>query len=115
MWGDYSYPVRDPDQWKTTTQGEKAWDPNLRSTYSVSGHHVQATDGEIGHVEDFILDDELWAIRYLIVNTHNWWAGKKVLISPRWVERVSWSERKVIVNLSRETIKRSPEYAEVAP
>ena len=103
---------RDREKWKTSTQGEKAWDPHLRSTYSVSGHHIQALDGEIGHVEDFIIDDETWAIRYLIVDTHNWWPGKKVLVSPQWIERVSWHERKVFVNLSRETIKQSPEYTE---
>jgi hypothetical protein len=68
--------------------------------------------GKVGHVEDFIIDDETWAIRYLIVDTHNWWPGKKVLVSPQWIERVSWSERKVFVNLCRETIKQSPEYKE---
>ena len=66
------------------------------------GHHIQATDGEIGHVEDFIVDDDTWAICYLIVDTQNWWPGKKVLISPKWIERVSWSESKVFVNLTRE-------------
>jgi hypothetical protein len=78
----------------------------------VSGHHIQALDGEIGHVQDFIIDDETWAIRYLIVDTHNWWPGKKVLVSPQWIERVSWGERKVFVNLDRETIRQSPEYTE---
>ena len=97
---------------KKSTQGEKAWDPHLRSTHDVSGYHIQAADGEIGHVEDFIIDDETWAIRYLIVDTRNWWPGKKVLVSPQWIERVSWSESKVFVNLSRETIKQSPEYTE---
>ena len=115
MWGAYPYPVRDPEQWKTATQREKAWDPHLRSTYSVSGHHIQALDGEVGHVEDFIIEDKTWAIRYLIADTHNWWPGKKVLVSPQWIERVSWGERKVFVNLSRETIKESPEYTEEAP
>jgi sporulation protein YlmC with PRC-barrel domain len=57
--------------------GEKAWDPHLRSTHDVSGYHIQATDGEIGHVEDFIIDDETWAIRYLIIDTHELVAGKK--------------------------------------
>jgi hypothetical protein len=69
-------------------------------------------DGEIGHIEDFIIDDETWAIRYLIINTGNWWPGKKVLVSPQWIERVSWSESKAFVNLSRDTIKESPEYTE---
>jgi hypothetical protein len=97
---------------KNTPKGEKAWDPHLRSTHDVSGHHIQAADGEIGHVEDFIIDDETWAIRYLIIDTRNWWPGKKVLVSPQWIESVSWSESKVFVNLSRETIKQSPEYTE---
>lgn len=112
MWGSYQHLVRDRNQWKVTTQGEKAWDPHLRSTHDVTGHHIQAADGEIGHVDDFVIDDETWAIRYLIIDTRNWWPGKKVLVSPQWIERVSWSESKVFVNLSRETIKQSPEYME---
>jgi uncharacterized protein YrrD len=112
MWGSSSYIERDPEEWKKSKKGEKTWDPHLRSTQDVNDHHIQATDGEIGHVEDFIIDDEAWAIRYLIINTRNWWPGKKVLVSPQWIERVSWDESKVFVNLSRETIKHSPEYTE---
>jgi sporulation protein YlmC with PRC-barrel domain len=110
MWGSYPYIARDRETWKTPAQGGKAWDLHLRSTDNVSGYEIQAIDGEIGHVEDFVIDDETWAIRYLIVATRNWWPGKKVLVSPQWIERVSWSESKVLVNLSRETIKQSPEY-----
>ena len=113
MWGSYPYIVRDREKWSEFTQREKAsWDPHLRSTQDVSGHHIQASDGEIGHVEDFIIDDETWAIRYLVIDTQNWWPGKKVLISPLWIERVSWDELKVFVNLPREIIKQSPEYTD---
>ena len=112
MWGSYPYIVRDREQWREATQGEKEWDPHLRSTHEVRGYNIQAVDGEIGHVEDFIIDNETWAIRYLIIDTQNWWPGKKVLVSPHWIERVSWSESKVFVNLTRESIKRSPEYTE---
>jgi hypothetical protein len=77
MWGYYPYLERDSEQWKNFTVGEKAWDPHLRSTHQVTDYHIQAKDGEIGHVEDFIIDDETWAIRYLIVDTRNWWPGKK--------------------------------------
>ncbi len=115
MWGSYPYIVRDREKRKEPNQGGKTWDPHLRSTHDVSGHHIQAADGEIGHVEDFIIDDETWAIRYLIIDTRNWWPGKKVLISTRWIERVSWSELKVFVNVSSETIKQSPEYTEESP
>ena len=112
IWGLYPYIARKREEGEESTQGEKAWDPHLRSTHDVSGHHIQAADGEIGHVEDFIIDDETWAIRYLIIDTKNWWPGKKVLVSPQWIERVSWSESKIFVNLSSETIKQSPEYTE---
>ena len=112
-WGSSPYLLGpDCEKWEKTIQGEKAGKFHLRSTLDVSGHYIQATDGEIGHVEDFIIDDQTWAIRYLVIGTRNWWPGKKVLVSPRWIERVSWSESKVFVNLSRETIKQSPEYTE---
>jgi len=112
MWGSYPDILRDYKKPGEATKSEKAWDPHLRSTHDVSGHHIQAVDGEIGHVEDFVIDNETWAIRYLIIDTQNWWPGKKVLISPRWIERVSWDELKVFVNLTRENIKQSPEYTE---
>ena len=112
MWGLYPYIVRDRENLIKNTHGPKTWDHQLRSTHEVSGYYIHAKDGEIGHVEDFVIDDETWAIRYLIVGTRNWWPGKKVLVSPRWIERVSWSESKVFVNLRRETIQQSPEYTE---
>jgi uncharacterized protein YrrD len=111
-WGYYPNIVRDSVQLEKSSRGGKAWDPHLRSSQDVSGHHIQAVDGEIGHVDDFVIDDETWAIRYLIIDTRNWWPGKKVLVSPQWIERVSWKELKVFVNLSRESIKQSPEYSE---
>ncbi len=112
VWGPFPNIVRDREKWSACTQSEKSWDPHLRSTHEVSDYDVQATDGEIGHVEDFIIDDEAWSIRYLIINTRNWWSGKKVLISPQWIESLSWAESTVFVNLSGESIKQSPEYTE---
>jgi hypothetical protein len=111
-WGSLPYLARDQAQWTKPAQGEKAWDPHLRSVHEVSGYHIQAIDGEIGHVEDFIIDDETWSIRYLIANTRNWWPGKKALVSPQWIERVSWGDSKVFANLSRDAIKQAPEYME---
>jgi hypothetical protein len=85
-------------------------DQHLRSAREVKGYAIQARDGEIGHVEDFIADDETWAIRYIVVDTRNWWPGKKVLVAPQWISEVSWAESRVRVDLSRETIKQGPEY-----
>ena len=115
MWGPYPHILRDPRAWENATPPHtKSWDAHLRSTHDVSGHHLQAADGKIGHVEDFIIDDEAWAIRYLIIDTRNWLPGKKVLVSPQWIDRVSWDESKVFVNLTRNVIEESPEYTGVS-
>lgn len=89
---------------------EQRGDPHLRSTREVTGYAIQALDGDIGHVEDFILDDESWALRYMVVDTRNWWPGKRVLVSPRWIESVSWDDRAVYVDLTKEQVKSGPEY-----
>ena len=85
-------------------------DPHLRSCKTVTGYHIHASDGEIGHVSGFLVDDETWAIRYLIVDTSNWWVGHKVLIAPPWIQGVHWSDQTVSVDLSREAIKNAPSY-----
>ena len=90
-------------------------DSHLRSTLEVTGYHIEAADGGLGHVKDFIVDDETWAIRYLEVDTQNWWPGKKVLVSPQWINHVSWRESKVYVDLTRETIQNGPEWSETVP
>jgi len=114
MWGAYPHLYREPARERQIepTPEEKGWDPHLRSTREVTGYHIQAADGELGHIEDFIIDDETWAIRYLIVDTRNWWPGKKILLAPQWIDRVSWNESKVFINLPRETIKQAPAYTE---
>ncbi len=112
MWGPSPYIMRSHEKARTTNPGGKEWNAHLRSTSAVTGYNIQASDGEIGHVEDFVIDDETWAIRYLVVDTRNWWPGKKVLISPKWIQRVSWDLSKVFANLSRDAIKQSPEYSE---
>jgi hypothetical protein len=85
-------------------------DSHLRSTDAVDGYHLQATDGEIGHVDGFIVDEESWSIRYLQAATRNWLPGKQVLISPEWVDRLSWADSKIYVALTVGAIKEAPEY-----
>lgn len=98
-------PIRVPEQ----------GNPHLRSTQEVVGYRIEAADGEIGHVEDFIVDDEAWAIRYVAVDTRNWLPGKKVLVSPRWVSGLSWTEARMRVDLSRDEIKGAPEWDPLVP
>ncbi len=98
-----------------TLAGEQTGDPHLRSTNEVLGYHIQASDGEIGHVEDFIYDDDIWTLRYMVIDTRNWLPGKKVLASPQWIEKIIWPNSEVHVNLTREEIKNSPEYDPSTP
>jgi hypothetical protein len=78
-------------------------------------YHIQATDGDIGHVNALLVDDETWAIRYLIVKTSNWWLGHQVLIAPRWIDAVSWFDSKISVDLNRQAVKDAPRYDVSAP
>ena len=83
-------------------------DPHLRSCNVVMGYHVEATDGEIGHIEDMLVDEETWAIRVLIVNTSNWWLGHKVLIETQSIQGISWSAKLVSLDLTRQEVKNAP-------
>ena len=101
----------DGEPLRTSTQNDGAWDPHLRSTQALGGCSIQALDGDFGRVVDFIFDDETWTIRYLIIDTGAWRPGKKVLVSTQWIERAGWSQSAVLVNLSRDAIRQSPEYS----
>lgn len=85
-------------------------DPHLRSCKAVIGYHIRASDGEMGHVEGFLIDDESWVIRYLVISTSNWWMGHQVLIAREWIGAVEWSDKTVAVDMSREAIKTAPVY-----
>ena len=83
-------------------------DPHLRSIEAVTGYHIHASDGEIGHVEDFLVEDTDWSIHNLVIDTKNWWPGKKVLISPRSIREIDWMNMLVKLNVDREKVKDSP-------
>ena len=85
-------------------------DSHLRSCRALTGYHICASDGDIGHVKDLLVEDRTWAIRYLIVDTSNWWRGHDVLIAPQWIETVSWPDEKVSVDLTRQAVQDAPAY-----
>jgi hypothetical protein len=85
-------------------------DAHLRSVETVTGYHIHASDGEIGHVEDFLVDDADWSIHYLIVDTRNWWPGKNVLISPRSAREIDWTDKLVNLDVDRQRVKDGPAY-----
>jgi hypothetical protein len=89
-------------------------DCHLRSSNAIIGHHIEATDGEIGHVGDLLVDDYTWAIRYLLVGTGHWWSRHRVLVPPERIKGVSWSASKVSVDMTRQAIKDAPPYDSAA-
>jgi len=121
LWGPYPYIMGNPALFLLTTNTPgpegastdvEEGDPHLRSTAAVRGYQIQAIDGPIGHVDDFVIDDETWTIRYLVVKAHEWWPGKRILVAPEWIGSVSWSESKVFISVSKEAIKTAPPMSE---
>ena len=90
-------------------------DPHLRSCDAVAGYHLHASDGEIGHLKGMLVDEDTWAIRYLIVDTSKWWFGHQVLIAPDWIKAVNWSDETVSVDLTRQAVKDAPAYDPARP
>jgi hypothetical protein len=85
-------------------------DPHLRSIAELIGYHIAANDGAIGHIENLLIDDSSWDIRYLVVDTRNWWPGEHVLVSPYAVREISWSEHRIELNVARYKVKASPKW-----
>jgi hypothetical protein len=95
---------------ETATDTNGGGDPHLHRTREVIGYYIAAEDGDIGHVEDFVVDDDTWKIRYVQVDTANWLPGRKVIIAPQWIRDVNWFDSKLYVALTREGVENSPEY-----
>lgn len=89
---------------------EEKGDPNLRSSSEVSGYAIHAQDGHIGHLDDYVVDDEEWRVRYLIIDTRNWLPGKLVLVSPEWIKSISFLQHEIFVSVTKDKIKDAPEY-----
>ncbi len=111
-WGKSSELHRDPRRETDDPTGRTPRGWPVRSTSDLRGSYVQTSDGEMGHVDDVIIDHDAWVIRYLIVNAQNWWPGTQVLLAPQWVRRVKWDRRELFVALSGDAIRQSPQYTE---
>jgi hypothetical protein len=113
LWGIGDYPgLLATELWHETAveHSTESGDIHLRSAAELRGYHVQGLDEAVGHIEDFIVDDATWEVRYLVIDTSDWWFGKKVLVAPRWTKRISWEDRTVYVDLSRDAVKKSPQW-----
>lgn len=112
LWGNFPYPapLLETEVLKDQAQA-KPQEDSLRSINEVNGYNIQASDESIGHVEDYVINEDNWSVAYLVVDTRNWLpGGRNVLISPEWLKAVSWADRCVYVDLTAQQIKDSPEY-----
>jgi hypothetical protein len=108
FWGSsYVVPAGGPAS-AQAPPAEAPGDPHLRGVADVIGYHLIANDGAIGHVENMFIDDRAWDIRYLVVDTGNWWPGAHVLLSPYAVEGIDAVEREIRLTVDRERVKASP-------
>jgi sporulation protein YlmC with PRC-barrel domain len=96
-------------------EGRQKGDPHLRSGNAVMNYQIEATDGGMGQVKSLLIDEETWAIRYLVVETSNWWFGQQVLIAPRWIQEISWLDATIAVKVTRQAVKDAPRYDPSAP
>jgi hypothetical protein len=118
LWGPAYYPGGVSPASKSPAADQipsETADSHLRCISAITGYYIEATDGELGHLDGLMVDDQAWAIRYIEVATKNWWPGKKVLVSPAWIQRVSWEDSKLYVGLSREAIQSAPEFFDSTP
>ena len=111
----YESEIEQPENIAETEESEGNNDQHLQSTEAVTGYTIHATDGEIGKVVDYILDDTNWKIGYLVIDTGNWLNSKKRLLSTGWVTCVKWDNKVVVVNVSTEEVKNSPDYDSSQP
>ena len=115
LWGLTPHPVAASGDLKPYNRGEEAraeahGDPHLRSHHEVSGYALEATDGPLGTLETFLIDHGSWAIRYVVIDTAQWWIGKHVVIPPQWITRLAWAGATITVDVSRAAIRAAPEY-----
>jgi hypothetical protein len=97
------------------TTSEIGGDSHLRSTRMLTGLRIHCTDGQLGHVEDFLIDDQTWSVRELVVDTRNWWPGKRVLIEPALVESIDWDVREIRLSLPHDQVEHRPAYEYETP
>lgn len=117
VWGAYGAPylLRQGKEVLADEPPVQKGDPHLRAITEVKNYRIETEDEDIGHVEDFILEIPTYVIRYLVVETRKWLPGKRVLLSPLWVDSIRYADSKVKVDLSAEQVKNSPEFDPTEP
>ncbi len=113
----HGYPCYWADRWKDKTPesnppepSDEAGSAHLRSAREIGGYRLQGRDELIGNIDGFLVDDETWQVRHVVVVTTHHWFSKRVLIAPQWISSISWADKRASVDISREAVQRCPEW-----
>jgi uncharacterized protein YrrD len=87
----------------------------IRSAREITGAAIEARDGSIGAVDDIYFDDQLWKLRYLVVDTGKWLPGRRVLIPPGAIASTWKGEHKLPVELTKGQVEASPDIDTAKP
>jgi hypothetical protein len=117
LWGTAAYPTavtmltkeEEKKEEQKRESEETGGETHLRSAEEVQGYRIHALNDRVGHVEEFLVEEDSWRIRYMVVETRNVLPGRNVILSPEWIREIDWGTREVTVDLLAETIQNSPE------
>jgi sirohydrochlorin ferrochelatase len=127
LWGFAAtpYELRQPEDSRAPEPSGRAFPPrssddlerdsNIYSVGEVLGFRVAATDGDLGGISDFIVDDDTWALDYVVVDTHPFWPGRRVLLAPSWIRSLDWHTKRAAVDLTRKQVEGSPPFDPAMP
>jgi uncharacterized protein YrrD len=118
LWGYAAYPrsqpatkasasPAQPDAERAAEERLEEGDSHLRSANEVIGYSIEARDGSIGAVQDFVMDENSWAISGIVIDTRTWWPGGHLRLRPEAVESIDWHGRTMRLRLTREEVKRA--------
>jgi len=99
------------DQDRADAEAERTADHHLRSCNAVMDYRIQATDGDIGTMQGLLVDEQTWAVRYMVVQTGSWWHGHQVLVAPQWIQEVLWPDQRIAVSLTQGAVRDAPQYS----
>jgi uncharacterized protein YrrD len=112
-WGMGLIPLEDSIEFAVSEKSKEinaGLDPHLRSSDKVTGYSIHALDGDLGHIDDFIIDTDSWQITDVVVKAGSWFSDKKVLLPITWISEIDWVASRVVVNVSAEMVQQCMEF-----
>ncbi|MBN2551549.1 MAG: PRC-barrel domain-containing protein [Spirochaetales bacterium] len=105
LWGNHVYPGLLAEESVAAEEDGSDRETRVHGTREAFGYTIEATDGEIGRVDDLVVEERTWEIQFLVIDTGNWLSGRKVIVDTHWIDQVNWQDGRVAVSLPRNAIR----------